>query len=78
VVQEILELERQNVEVVIFSLLKRMRGVFTQLSRVSRRRSYYLEDMAPRRWTSWIAREWEYLAPHAGRLWGLVNELVPR
>jgi len=77
VVQEILELERQNVEVVIFSLLKPDEGRFHPALTRIKAQIIYLEDMAPRRWTSWIAREWEYLAPHAGRLWGLVNELVP-
>ena len=77
VVQEILELERQNVEVVIFSLLKPDEGRFhPALSRV-KAPIIYLEDMAPRKWPSWIAGEWKYLAPHAGRLWDLINELIP-
>jgi glycosyltransferase involved in cell wall biosynthesis len=73
VLNEILELERQGAEVCIFSAKKPNEGQFhPQLGRLQAR-VYYLEDLDPKKWATWLAADWDTLAPNGGRVWDLVR-----
>ena len=77
ILNEILELERRGVEVVIFSAKKPNEGRFhPQLSRL-KAPVLYLEDLDGKKWADWIGAEWPRLSAHADRLWTLVGEEVP-
>ena len=76
VLNEILELERQGVEVVVFSAKKPNEGQFhPQLSQL-KAKVYYLEDLDPKKWALWMSREWEAHAPHADRILHLVGRAL--
>ena len=76
VLNEILELERQGVKVVVFSAKKPNEGKFhPQLARL-KAEIVYLEDLDPRKWASWIGARWTGLTKHRTRLWELVEEFV--
>jgi glycosyltransferase involved in cell wall biosynthesis len=73
VLNEILELERQGAEVVVFSAKKPNEGQFhPQLGRLQAR-VYYLDDMDPKKWAAGLAADWDTMAPHGGRIWDLVR-----
>ena len=77
ILNEILELERRGVEVVIFSAKKPNEGRFhPQLSRL-KAPVLYLEDLDGKKWADWIGAEWPRLSAHADRLWTLEGEEVP-
>jgi colanic acid/amylovoran biosynthesis glycosyltransferase len=77
VLNEILELERQGVDISIFSLKKPNEGRFHPgVARVSAP-VIYLEDLEPKKWWSWLAAEWSALAPHTPGLWSLLEQEIP-
>ncbi len=77
ILNEILELERRGVEVVIFSAKKPNEGRFhPQLSRL-KAQVFYLEDLDVKKWPAWIGAQWSVLSGHADRLWSLVGEVLP-
>ncbi|HLG94450.1 MAG TPA: glycosyltransferase family 4 protein [candidate division Zixibacteria bacterium] len=78
ILNEILELERRGVEVVIFSLKKPNEGRFhPQVSGV-RASVYYLDELEPKKGWSMLAENWPALSPHRSELWMLLEELVPQ
>ncbi len=73
VLNEILELERQGAEVVVFSAKKPNEGVFQpQLARLQAR-VLYLEDLDLKKWASWVSADWDALGPFSGNIWDLVR-----
>ncbi len=76
VLNEIIELEQQGAEVVVFSLKKPNEGRFHQ--QVSRLKAtvFYLEDLDPKKWQSWISPEWPLLDRHRERLFKLVGDAL--
>ncbi len=73
VLNEILELERQGAEVVVFSAKKPNEGQFhPQLARLQAR-IVYLEDLDAKKWAQWISAEWDQLGGSADRIWDLVR-----
>lgn len=73
VLNEILELERQGAEVVVFSAKKPNEGQFhPQLARL-KARVLYLEDLDAKKWAHWISANWDGLGGHADRIWDLVH-----
>ena len=76
VLNEILELERQGVEVVIFSVKKPNEGRFHPQLAQLKARVFYLEDLDTRKWASWIGKDWDRLAGRKDKLWPLVEEYI--
>jgi glycosyltransferase involved in cell wall biosynthesis len=73
VLNEILELERQGAEVVVFSAKKPNEGRFhPQLARL-KAQVIYFEDLDTKKWAQWISADWDTLGPRAGRVWDLVR-----
>lgn len=74
ILNEILELERQGVEVVIFSLKKPNEGRFhPQLSSL-KARVIYLEDLDLKKWHNWISAEWSELSKFKENLFALLGD----
>lgn len=77
VLHEILALERQGVDVTIFSLRKPDEGRFhPALSRL-KAPVIYLDDVDPKKWWSWMAAEWSSLEPGLPHLWQLLEAAIP-
>ena len=77
VLQEILELERQGVEVIIFSLKRPDEGRFhPALSRL-KAPIVFLDGHEPRKCWSWLADYWPSLSEHAPNLWRLIESALP-
>ncbi len=77
VLNEILELERQGVDVVVFSLKKPNEGRFHPGVTRVKAPVIYLEDLEPKKWWSWLAAEWAAFAPHAPGLWSILGREIP-
>lgn len=76
ILNEILELERRGVEVVIFSAKKPNEGRFhPQLSEL-KAEILYLEDQEPKKWPHWIAKEWGSLGNCRSNLFDLIDEAL--
>ena len=76
ILNEILELERQGVEVVIFSLKKPNEGQFHPQLAHLRARVWYLDDFDIKKWPVWIAPEWPFLEAHQSGLFKLLAEAL--
>lgn len=76
ILNEILELERQGVEVVIFSLKKPNEGQFHPQLAHLRARVWYLDDFDLKKWPVWIAPEWPFLEAHQSGLFKLLAEAL--
>jgi len=74
ILNEILELERQGVDVVIFSLKKPNEGQFHPQLAHLRARVWYLDDFDLKKWPVWIAPEWPFLEAHQSGLFKLLAE----
>lgn len=76
ILNEILELERQGIEVVIFSLKKPNEGKFhPQLSDL-KARVFYLDDLDTKKWVSWLGKIWPQLAPNRDEFWSLFDKAL--
>jgi glycosyltransferase involved in cell wall biosynthesis len=76
ILNEILELEKQGTEVVIFSAKKPNEGRFhPQLARL-KARVLYLDDLDVKKWSTWIAREWSILGSFRNGLWSEVESAL--
>ena len=76
IVNEILELERRGVEIVIFSLKKPTEGKFhPQLSKV-KAKVFYLESLDPKKWGVWIGDNWQYVSSHKQQLWSQIENAL--
>ncbi|MFQ5600772.1 MAG: glycosyltransferase family 4 protein [Candidatus Krumholzibacteriia bacterium] len=78
ILNEILELERRGVEVVIFSLLKPNEGRFHAQIATLKAQVFYLEGLDPRRWSTWLLEEWPALSTRAPMMWDLLGEALER
>lgn len=76
VLQEILELERQGVEVSIFSLNKPNEGRFHPALARLRAQIHYLDDREAKRWWAWLPSEWGAIGPDRTRMWQLIDEIA--
>ena len=76
IVNEILEMERRGVEVVIFALKKPDEGRFHQQVSQVRAQVVYLDSRRLK--TGWplLREHWGALSPHSPQLWGLFEELL--
>ena len=79
ILNEILELERRGVEIAIFSARRPNEGRFhPQVSNV-KASVFYLDELEPKKWPSWLGDVWPVLSSHRARFWPLVeNALVAR
>lgn len=76
ILNEILELERRGVEVVIFSAKKPNEGRFHPQLSALKAEVLYLEDQEPKKWPHWIAKEWESLGSCRTNLFDLIDEAL--
>jgi len=76
VLNEILELERQGAEVVVFSALKPNEGRFHPQLALLKAQVVYLEDLDPKKWAAWIAPLWSRLASRRDRLFGELESAI--
>lgn len=76
VLQEILELERQGVEVSVFSLNKPNEGRFHPALARLRAQIHYLDEREAKRWWAWLPNEWAAIGPDRTRMWQLVDEIA--
>ncbi|MFQ5510615.1 MAG: glycosyltransferase family 4 protein [Candidatus Krumholzibacteriia bacterium] len=76
ILNEILELERRGVEVVIFSIKKPNEGRFHPQVSDLKARVLYLEDLDTKKWPQWIGAEWPVVSEYAANLWGAVGEAM--
>jgi len=66
ILNEMLELERQGTEIIIFSLKKPNEGIFhPQLSNL-KAPVFYLEDFDTKKWPVWLGNVWPRLVPKKG------------
>lgn len=76
ILNEMIELERKDVEVTVFSLKKPNEGRFhPQLSRL-KAKVYYLEDLDSKKFPIWIGKDWSNLGEAADRIWPLLKEAL--
>jgi colanic acid/amylovoran biosynthesis glycosyltransferase len=73
ILNEILEVERQGAEVVIFSAKKPNEGRFHPQLAELKARVYYLDELDLKKWSTWISGHWSILAPFQPRLWEAVG-----
>ncbi len=78
ILNEILELERRGVEVVIFSLKKPNEGRFHPQTSEVKAPVYYLDELEPKKGWAVLAENWPTLSPFRAGLWKLLEELVPQ
>lgn len=78
VLQEILELERQGVEVTVFSLNKPNEGRFHPALARLRAPVYYLDDREAKRWWTWLPNEWAAFGEDRSRLWQIVDDVAQK
>jgi len=76
VLNEILELERQGAEIVVFSAKKPNEGQFHPQLANLQAQIVYLEDLDAKKWAGWISREWDSMNIHGDRIWDLVSSAL--
>jgi glycosyltransferase involved in cell wall biosynthesis len=76
ILNEILELERRGVEVVVFSIKKPNEGRFHPQVSDLKAKVLYLEDLDSKKWPQWIGAEWPVVSRHSGNLWDAVGEAL--
>lgn len=76
ILREIIELERQGTEVMIFSLKKPNEGRFHPQVTAVKAPVHYLEDYDAKKWYNWLAAEWSELRSHQQGLWDLLDEAL--
>ncbi len=74
ILNEMLELERKGVELVLFSIKKPNEGRFHPGVSGLKAKVYYLEDLEPKKWGSWLGEVWPSLAPYRRQFWELMEE----
>jgi hypothetical protein len=76
ILNEMLELERQGVEITVFSLKKPNEGKFhPQLSDL-KARVFYLDDFDTKKWASWLGEAWPHLEQGPDDLWKLIGRAL--
>ncbi len=76
ILNEILELERNGVEVTIFSIKKPNEGRFhSQLSSL-KAKVIYLDELDPKKWPTWIGERWVSLRCSQDAIWTLMDEAL--
>jgi glycosyltransferase involved in cell wall biosynthesis len=76
ILNEMLELERQGVEITVFSLRKPNEGKFhPQLSDLQAQ-VFYLDDFDTKKWASWLGEAWPRLQSDPADLWKLVGRAL--
>ncbi len=76
ILNEILELERQGIEVVIFSLKKPNEGKFHPQVSDLKARVFYLEDLDTKKWVSWLGNIWPQLGANREKFWSLFDKAL--
>lgn len=76
ILNEILELERNGVEVVIFSSRKPNEGRFHAQVADIKAKVFYLDDLDSKKWQHWIGAEWPVLSPVRSNIWQLLDEAL--
>ena len=76
ILNEILELEGRGVRVVVFSMLKPNEGRFHPQLAQLQAPVYYLEDLDPKRYGTWMAAEWDVLAPRRDALFRSLEDAL--
>lgn len=76
ILNEMLELERQGIEITVFSIKKPNEGKFhPQLSDL-KAQVFYLEDFDTKKWASWLGEVWPVLESRPGNLWKLIGRAL--
>jgi len=76
ILNEILELERNDVEVTIFSIKRPNEGIFhPQLSEL-KADVFYLDEFDLRKWPSWLGKIWTPLRDRQRDFWELMDEAL--
>jgi len=78
ILNEILELERNGVEVVIFSMRKPNEGRFHAQVADIKAKVFYLDDLDTKNWHHWIGAEWPQLSSVGNNIWRLINEALEK
>ncbi len=76
ILNEILELERRGVKIVIFSIKKPNEGRFhPQLSKL-KAKVLYLEDLELKRWATWLGNVWPSLSARRDEFWKITEKTL--
>ena len=76
ILNEILELERRGVEVVIFSIKRPNEGRFHPQVSDLKAKVLYLADLDAKRWPQWMGVEWPVLSAYSNNLWSALDEAL--
>ncbi len=76
ILNEMLELERQGVEITIFSLKKPNEGKFHPKLSNLRAPVYYLEDLDIKKWVVWLGEVWPLLMLRKENFWKLMERVL--
>jgi glycosyltransferase involved in cell wall biosynthesis len=78
ILNEILQHEKSGAEITIFSIKKPNEGKFhSQVSQL-KARVYYLEDLDPRKWSSWLSKVWNEIDIYQDTILRLLGESLSR
>lgn len=76
ILNEILELERRGIRIVVFSAKKPNEGRFhPQLSKL-KAKVLYLEDLEPKKWATWLGDVWPLLSARRDEFWKLAEKTL--
>jgi colanic acid/amylovoran biosynthesis glycosyltransferase len=76
ILNEMLELEKRGVKIVVFSARKPNEGRFhPQLSKL-KAKVLYLEDLEPKKWATWLGNVWPSLSTRRDEFWKLTEKTL--
>jgi glycosyltransferase involved in cell wall biosynthesis len=76
ILNEMLELERQGVEITVFSLKKPNEGKFHPQLSALKAQVYYLENFDTKKWASWLGEAWPHLELRSENFWDLMGRAL--
>jgi glycosyltransferase involved in cell wall biosynthesis len=78
ILNEILQHERCGAEITIFSYKKPNEGQFHHQVSQLKAKVFYLEDLDPRKWATWLGRVWDGLGGGQGEFLRLLGDALAR
>ncbi|HZL85979.1 MAG TPA: glycosyltransferase [Candidatus Krumholzibacteria bacterium] len=78
ILNEILELERRGVEVVVYAWLKPSEGRFHAQASQLNAKVHYLDELDLHNWHEWLSAEWPVLGPRVACFWDILRESLER
>lgn len=76
ILNEMIELERQGVEVTVFSVKKPNEGRFHPQLANLKAKVYYLENLDSKKYPNWISKDWTNLGEATERVWPILKEAL--